>query len=151
MEQIKSQAFSKYRLVLFLVFLVAGISAYFLLSHSSGWEVSLIKDKNPPYSVVFKRNIENVYSLYITNEANEDREFAVTVIGLDGSKLMIKDTHNNPLIPSELEVTANSKVEFRLHLVGLPDVQKKRDIQINIQNLETGQTVSQNTVFVTSQ
>ncbi len=130
-----------------VIALVGGIMLYTLLNRSP-YELNVLHERNPLFVKLSDGSVRNTYKIHIANRAYHDQHFALSVDGIDSSALKVIAAQE--VQPEDLTVLADNVGEFRITLAAKAEANKtRREIAFTIKNLETHNSVTTKTMFIT--
>jgi len=132
--------------------LVAGIGAVtlFLLGTRSSFEVNILRERAPLFTLLSDGSVRNVYTFKIVNKEREIRQYKLTLEGLPDAKMEIAAknivSENNTLT---LEAPADNVRAYRLFVEAPPEALKTSDIKVNfiLEDLTEGEKANNYTLF----
>ncbi|MEL6360320.1 MAG: cytochrome c oxidase accessory protein CcoG [Pseudomonadota bacterium] len=133
-----------------LVFAIVSAIMVTALSTRATLDVNVLRDRTPPFVQLSDGSIRNAYTLKIVNKANVEREFIVTLAGIESIDLSAigEKSVNNQL---SLKVRGDDVRSTRI-LATLPaDAIRHRSMPVTfiIREAETGEQMENPTVFLT--
>ncbi|MFD2207568.1 cytochrome c oxidase accessory protein CcoG [Kiloniella antarctica] len=148
----KSQKFHLLRMrtimYAFAILAVCGFMAY-ILANRSPLDLNVLRDRNPIFVQLSDGSIRNGYTIKILNKHRNERQFEVTVTGLQFNELKVNDVKSDGIVPI-IEVKGDSLRSTHLFL-SVDDATLKSNsepITIVITDRESGYSVSNETVFI---
>ncbi len=128
-------------LYLGIIAIVGGVMLYTLLTRSA-LSVSTIHDRNPLYVELSDGSVRNSFTLRLVNKASQDRQFAVSVSGVEGLSINVVGIDAGPDGKIIISVGPDQTREVRLHasLNDQNDHDHARDLTFLIKDLQTGDT-----------
>ena len=141
------------RTILYGVLMIA-ISALILvgLAQKPTFQVSVLKDRSPPFVQLADGSVRNGYTLKIVNKATTARNAEISISGLDGAQLQIiglAQPENDMEVQLPLEQYGVDR--FRMLVTAPPTERPHRtSLVITIQDPETGETHTSTAAFVTA-
>ena len=125
---------------------LVGLVMLYALLHRSPVEINVIHDRNPLFVQMSAGEIRNGYTLHILNKTHEDRQYAVTLEGLEGAT--VKAETNHELSPDHLDVFADSVGQFRFFVLAPKQSNHRRDIRFIVTETQTQVSADKDSIFV---
>ena len=141
------------RTILYAVLMLA-ISALILvgLAEKPTFQVSVLKDRSPPFVQLADGSVRNGYTLKLVNKATTARNTEISISGLDGVQFQIIGLEK-PETGSEVQLPLEQYGvdRFRM-LVTAPPAERphRTSLVITVRDPETGETHTSTAAFVTA-
>ena len=128
-----------------IISLVGALMLYGLLTRSE-LGINVIHDRNPLFVMLSDGSIRNGYIVHILNKTHEDREYALSLQGIEKAEMRIEG--NQPVELEKIKVFADSTGNFRV-FINAPEQSEPRS-EIIFQLTETKSKVADTaeTIFV---
>ncbi len=129
--------------------LIGAIMLYALITRNV-MELHVLHERNPLFVQLSSGEIRNSYIIKILNKTHQDRNYALTINGIEYSaiKVMAADQLN----PDSLLVLADSVGQFRLQITAPASIENKRqDINLTITDQNSGEKDDYDSIFVRAQ
>ncbi len=129
--------------------LIGSIMLYALFTRSV-MELHVLHERNPLFVQLSSGEIRNSYTIKILNKTHQDRNYALSVDGLNYT--LIKVMAADELDPKNLLVFADSVSQFRLQIIA-PSHQpsRRQEIKLSITDQSTGEKYNYDSIFVNGQ
>ena len=122
------------------------------LTEKPTFQVSVLKDRSPPFVQLADGSVRNGYTLKLVNKATTARNTEISISGLDGAQLQIIGLAK-PETDSEVQLPLEQYGvdRFRM-LVTAPPAERphRTSLLITVRDPETGETHTSTAAFVTT-
>ncbi|NBX03007.1 MAG: cytochrome c oxidase accessory protein CcoG [Alphaproteobacteria bacterium] len=125
--------------------LVGGLMLYTLLTRSAV-DLNVLHDRNPLFVKLSDGTIRNGYAVSILNKAHEDKNYRLSIEGLDGATVHIQQNHD--VDPNDMQVFADSVGHFRVFVTAKQQDAHRKEILFKIQENSSNLTDTRDTIFV---
>ena len=130
------------------------ISALILvgLAEKPTFQVSVLKDRSPPFVQLADGSVRNGYTLKLVNKATTARNTVISISGVDGAQFQIIGLAKpDDLAQIQLPLEQYGVDRFRLLVTAPPaDRPHRTSLDISIRDPETGETHTSTAAFVTA-
>lgn len=130
-----------------IMLLAGSIMLYSLLTRQP-LELHVLHDRNPLFVKLSDGSIRNGYDIRILNKTHEDRQYAISVSGIDNATIHMQGA--GVIEPERLPVFADSVGHFRLFLSAQKQSESRRDVTFQLQEQETGIIDQVDSVFISA-
>lgn len=128
-----------------IIALVGCLMLYSLLTRSP-LEMNVIHDRNPLFVKLSDGSVRNGYNITIINKHHEDKNYALTVQGLENADIRVQASSDIPA--DNLPVFADSVGHFRVFLTAEKQTDHRREIIFQITETDSSIVASKDTIFV---
>lgn len=128
-----------------IISIVGCIMLYGLLVRPT-LELNIIHDRNPLFVKLSDGSIRNGYVLHILNKTHEDKDYALTVEGLNDAGIKVQGS--SELSADDLHVFTDSVGQFRVFVTAPQISEARKDITFTVQDKNTGTSKQQSTLFI---
>jgi cytochrome c oxidase accessory protein FixG len=125
--------------------LVACLMLYSLLTRSM-LELSVVHDRNPLFVKLSNGSIRNGYNITIINKTHEDKNYSLSVEGIDALEMRVQA--NTDIPTNALPVFANSVGHFRIFLTAEKQSMARQGILFRLAMTDGVATTEQDSIFV---
>jgi cytochrome c oxidase accessory protein FixG len=126
---------------------IGGIMLYSLLTRAP-LELHILHDRNPLFVKLSDGSIRNGYDVKILNKTHEDREYKLSITGLENANLVMQGA--GEIDPESLFVFADSVGHFRLFVSAEKQTQERQQISFAIEESETRIQDDIDSVFISA-
>lgn len=131
-----------YSLVLIIV---TGMMLFALLSRPA-LELSVMHDRNPLYVQLSNGNIRNGYDIKILNKTHIDKQYTLTVTGLENSAIKISSA--GEVSHSNISVAADSVGQYKIFVESKIEPQEPIDMIFYVIDNQSGVKAEHQTIFI---
>ncbi len=124
---------------------VGGLMLYSLLTRLP-LDLNVIHDRNPLFVKLSSGEIRNGYNVHILNKSHEDKNFALTVSGLENAKINIEAS--GKIDAENLPVFADSVGNFRVFITANKQAEQRKEIIFQITDEAAKISDTKATIFV---
>jgi len=118
-----------------LILIILSATFFYTLLNRSILELNVLHDRNPLFVKLSNGQIRNSYDIKILNKSFKNKNYSLTVEGLENSKIKIQGieslSHNN------LPVIANSVGHYRIFLIADKNEDNRKKVIFNIRELNS--------------
>jgi len=131
-----------------VLLVIVGITGVGLAGRSS-LDVNVTHDRNPLFVTLSDGAIRNGYEVRILNKTREDRDYALTVEGLQDARFMAIGVTDDFVDQLVLAAPADGVAAYQVYVTVPRDrvTQQQTDVRFVIEDLASGETDGQNEVF----
>jgi polyferredoxin len=109
-------------------------------------DLTVLHDRNPLFVTMSNGEIRNGYDIKILNKTHEDREYKLSVSGLDNPKIVINTAGH--MDTDNINVAADSVGQYRIFVESAIEPQKPKEIIFKLVDIKDKTNVSYETMFI---
>ncbi len=128
-----------------IIALVGCLMLYSLLTRSP-LEMNVIHDRNPLFVKLSDGSVRNGYNITIINKHHEDKNYALTVQGIENAAIRVQASNDIPA--DNLPVFADSVGHFRVFITAEKQTNHRREITFQLMETSSSITTAKDTIFV---
>ncbi|MEQ1705901.1 MAG: cytochrome c oxidase accessory protein CcoG [Rickettsiales bacterium] len=128
-----------------IIALVGCLMLYSLLTRSP-LEMNVIHDRNPLFVKLSDGRSRNGYNITIMNKHHEDKNYALTVQGIENAEIRVQASSDIPA--DNLPVFADSVGHFRVFITAEKQTDHRREIIFQLIETDSNITANKDTIFV---
>jgi cytochrome c oxidase accessory protein FixG len=128
-----------------IIALVGCLMLYSLLTRSP-LEMNVIHDRNPLFVKLSDGSVRNGYNITIINKHHEDKNYALTVQGIENAEIRVQASSDIPA--DNLPVFADSVGHFRVFIVAEKQTDHRREIIFQLIETDSNIAANKDTIFV---
>jgi cytochrome c oxidase accessory protein FixG len=128
-----------------IIALVGCLMLYSLLTRSP-LEMNVIHDRNPLFVKLSDGRSRNGYNITIINKHHEDKNYALTVQGIENAEIRVQASSDIPA--DNLPVFADSVGHFRVFITAEKQTDHRREITFQLIETDSNIAANKDTIFV---
>jgi cytochrome c oxidase accessory protein FixG len=128
-----------------IITMVGCLMLYSLLTRSP-MEMNVIHDRNPLFVKLSDGSVRNGYNITIINKHHEDKNYALTVQGIETTNVRVQAGSDIPA--DNMHVFANSVGHFRVFVTAPEQTGHRREIIFQLMETGGGVIATKETIFV---
>ena len=128
-----------------IIALVGCLMLYSLLTRSP-LEMNVIHDRNPLFVKLTDGSVRNGYNITIINKHHEDKNYALTVQGLENASVRVQASSD--ILADNLPVFADSVGHFRVFITAPKQTDQRREIIFHVSEIDSMIIAAKDTIFV---
>lgn len=128
-----------------IIALVGCLMLYSLLTRSP-LEMNVIHDRNPLFVKLSDGRSRNGYNITIMNKNHEDKNYALTVQGIENAEIRVQASSDIPA--DNLPVFADSVGHFRVFITAEKQTDHRREIIFQLIETDSNIAANKDTIFV---
>lgn len=109
-------------------------------------DLTVLHDRNPLFVTMSNGEIRNGYDIKILNKTHEDRQYKLSVSGLDNPKIVINTAGH--MDTDNIYVAADSVGQYRIFVESATEPQKPKEIIFKLVDIKDRTEVSYETMFI---
>lgn len=125
--------------------LVAGLTLYGLMTRAPT-ELHVIHARNPLFVKLSDGSVNNGYDIKILNKTHDDRNFALTIDGIEGAMLEVRGTDG--VSADALPVKADEVGHYHVFIKAPEQPENKKDIRFILKDNANGFTDDHTSMFI---
>lgn len=128
-----------------ILIVVGSVMLYSLITRAP-MELHVLHDRNPLFVTLSDGSIRNGYDIKILNKTHEDKQYRLSVAGIDGLEVKIQGA--GELSADALPVFADSIGHYRVFVIAAKQQEPRMDIEFTLEDNDSGITEQNESIFV---